>query len=126
MRRWWLLAAIFLAASVRCTAQVPHGKHTVTVTFDYDFRLTPACSAKVTQKCVQRFVVYDISGGPSKRIRPFFVAVPDGASGPVNGIGGRSPELDFESGKHLLAVTAQNPEGVESDPSDATIWITIP
>jgi hypothetical protein len=128
--RWVLLVAVVVAAGGGCTrpggTQTAHRKHTISVTFDYNFRLTPACSAKVTKRCVQRFVVYDMSEGMAKRTQLFVVAVPAEANGLVKGISGRSPELDFEPGKHLLAVTAQRPDGVESATPVSTTWITIP
>ena len=63
--------------------QTPHPHRTITikVTFDYDFRITPACSAKVTQGCVQRFNLYEVSLGISKRAKLLSIPVPAGASG---------------------------------------------
>lgn len=55
-----IVASIILAG--RCLAQTQPGKHTITVKFDYNFTSTPACSQKVTKKCIAKFVVYDISG----------------------------------------------------------------
>jgi hypothetical protein len=108
-----------------------HGIHTITVTFDYDFRLTPACTATVTKKCVQEFVVYDISAGASKakRYKLFTVPLPPNPTGMVHGIQATSPSLDFESGKHLLGVTALAPgtdPNHESSPRACSTWITIP
>jgi len=45
-----------------CFAQTQSPKHTIVVTFDYDFTEVPACSEKVNKKCIAKFVVYDISG----------------------------------------------------------------
>ena len=117
------LAAVFvLALASAAENQTPalppaptpaptHGVHTIKVTFDYDFRLTPACTSHVTKNCVQQFVVYDISGGTSKttRYKLFTVPLPSNPVGMVHGIPGTSQPLDFESGKHLLAVTALEP-----------------
>jgi hypothetical protein len=52
---------------------------TVTVTFDYDFSRFPACSTKITQKCVQQFNVYEVSAKPP--IFLFTVPVPPNAKG---------------------------------------------
>ena len=99
-------------------------KHTITMTFDYDFTATHACSPKVTKKCIAKFVVYDISG--KKPYKLFTIPVPADATGPVKGITGKSELLLFESGKHLLAVTAQNDSGEESSSYACSVWITIP
>jgi hypothetical protein len=108
-----------------------HGVHTITVTFDYDFRLTPACTARVTKNCVQEFVVYDISAGASKakRYKLFTVPLPPNPSGMIHGIQATGPPLDFESGKHLLGVTALEPgtnPNNESLPQACSTWITVP
>ena len=108
-----------------------HGVHTISVTFDYDFRLTPACTAHVTSNCVQQFVVYDISGGASKakRHKLFTVPLPPNPVGMVHSIPGTSPHIDFESGKHLLGVTALEPgtgPNNESQPQVCTAWVAIP
>jgi hypothetical protein len=87
-------------------------KHTITIKFDYDFRLTPACSQGLTKKCVKRFNVYDISAG--NRILLFSIPVPDDTVGFVRGISVTSPPLPFAPGKHILAVTAQSADGTES------------
>jgi hypothetical protein len=99
-------------------------KHTITMTFDYDFTATHACSPKVTKKCIAKFIVYDISG--QKPYKLFTIPVPADASGPVKGISGESQPLLFESGKHLLTVTAQKDSGEESSPSASSVWVTIP
>jgi hypothetical protein len=99
-------------------------KHTITVTFDYDFTALHACSPKATKKCITKFIVYDISG--KKPYKLFTIPVPADASGPVKGISGESQPLLFESGKHLLAVTAQKDSGEESSPYASSVWATIP
>ena len=105
-----------------------HGKHTVTVTFTYDFRKTHACTATITTNCIQQFIVYDISAGANKtkRFKLFSVSPPAGATEIVNGIAGIGPLLDFESGQHLIAVVATEPDLSESFPTACTTWITIP
>jgi hypothetical protein len=90
-----------------------HKKKRVTVRFDYDFRLTPACSPKLTRECVKRFNVYDISGG--SRVQLFSIPVSPAAVGLVKGIGGTSQPLPLAAGEHLLGVTAQSPQGAESE-----------
>ena len=107
-----------------CFAQSEAPKHTITITFDYDFTAMHACSPKVTKKCVAKFIVYDISG--DKPYKLFTIPVPADATGPVKGISGKSQPLLFESGKHKLAATAQNEKGEESSSYAATVWITIP
>jgi hypothetical protein len=104
------------------TASVPH---TITVSFNYNFKVTPACSAKVKANCVQVFNVYDISGGAAHRIKLFSVPVPAAASGAMSGISGTSPKLVFETGKHFLGVTAQAPSGIESDPGACQTFVQI-
>jgi hypothetical protein len=106
--------------------ETSHGQHTVTVTFNYDFRQTPACTAKITQNCVQQFVAYDISAGAKNATMLFPIALPAKPVGAVQGITGTSPKLDFESGQHLISVTAQGPSGRQSRKSVCTTWITIP
>lgn len=97
--------------------------HTITLTFDYDFTKTPACSATVKKQCVAKFSVYDISGD-----RPYFLfsaPVPDGAHGLVKGITATSPRLLFAVGKHRIAVSAREPDGRESAPHDCKTIIEI-
>jgi hypothetical protein len=100
--------------------------HSVTVKFDYNFTATPACSEKIREHCVCRFVVYDISSGFEHRAKLFTIPVPDGAKGQVRGITATSPKLEFEPGEHELAVTAQEPSGIESRHYAATVWVVIP
>jgi hypothetical protein len=103
-------------------------KHSISVTFDYNFAAIPACTGQNGPHCVQDFVVYDISAGAdkSKRSTLFTIPVPAGAKALVHGITGTSPKLTFESGKHLIAVVAQEPGDNESDPSVCSTWVTIP
>jgi hypothetical protein len=117
-----VLASTILAGP--CLAQTQTAKHTISVKFDYNFTATPACSQKVTKKCIAKFVVYDISGG--KPYKLFEIPVPADASGAVKGISGESQPLLFEPGKHLIAVTAQKNSGEESSPPASAMWVTIP
>jgi hypothetical protein len=103
-----------------------HSQHSVTVTFDYDFGQTPACSKKITKGCVQQFVAYDISAGATHSSMLFPIPLPPNPVGAVHGIVATSPKLDFESGKHLISVTAQGPDGRQSRKSVCTTWVTIP
>lgn len=129
MAKPFAAAALFLGIALSAGGQpqtpAPSASHTITVKFNYDFKLTPACSATVKANCVQVFNVYDISGGPAHRIKLFTVAVPAGASGAVTGITGTSPQLVFETGKHFLGVTAQTPSGAESDPGACQTFVQI-
>jgi hypothetical protein len=117
-----VVGSVILAGN--CLAQTQPSKHTISVTFDYNFTATPACSQKVTKKCIAKFVVYDISGG--KPYKLFTIPVPADASGAVKGISGESQPLLFEPGKHLIAVTAQKDSGEESSASASAVWVTIP
>ena len=119
-----LLPVASAIAGGACFAQTESPKHTIVVTFDYDFTAVPACSEKVTKKCIAKFVVYDISG--EKPYKLFTIPVPAGATGKVKGISGESQPLLFESGKHLLGVSAQRESGQESNPHATTFWATIP
>jgi hypothetical protein len=121
------LALVIVASAMgagACSAQTQPIKHTISVKFDYNFTAMPACSQKVTKKCIAKFVVYDISGG--KPYKLFTIPVPADASGAVKGISGESQPLLFESGKHLVAVTAQKDSGEESSPPASAVWVTIP
>ena len=97
--------------------------HSITVHFDYDFTKTPACSAKVTTSCVQKFDVYDISG--EKPYLLFSVPVPANAQGTVKGIVATSPRMLFAIGKHRIGVSAQMPNGEKSPPRDCKVIIEI-
>ena len=109
------------------SATASHGWHFVTVTFDYDFAKTPACSATVKTACVEGFAAYDISAGVKHRTKLFDIPLPSKPVGLVHGITGKSPtKLDFESGKHLISVSAQEPGGKESRHHACTTWIDIP
>ena len=120
----FFLAVLSTLAGGVCFAQTQSPKHTIVVTFNYDFTAVPACSEKVTKKCIAKFIVYDISG--EKPYKLFTIPVPVGASGKVKGISAESQPLLFESGKHLLGVSAQRESGEESNPHATTFWATIP
>jgi hypothetical protein len=120
------LVATVLIGLLSGSVQTTQAKHTISCTFDYDFRITPACSPKVTEGCVQQFNLYDISAGIPKRVKLGSIPVPAGASGFVKGISATTDALLFESGRHLLAVTAQMPNGLESDFTKCTTIVKIP
>ena len=110
--------------------------HKISFTFDYDFRVTPACSPEVTHACVQQFNFYDISAGIPKRTKLGSIPVPAGATGLVKGISFTTESFLFNPGKHLVAVSAQMPcrirrsagscNGVESDLSKCSTIVKIP
>ncbi|MFZ3330103.1 MAG: hypothetical protein WA197_05700 [Candidatus Acidiferrales bacterium] len=104
-------------------ASTESAKHIITLTFDYDFTKTPACSATVKVHCVAKFSVYDISG--HKPYFLFFSPVPSGAHGVVKGITATSPQLLFAVGKHRIAVSAVEPDGSESPPHECKTIIEI-
>lgn len=97
--------------------------HSITLTFDYDFTKTPACSATVKTRCVAKFSVYDISS--HKPYFLFYAPVPSGAHGLMKGITATSPQLLFAVGKHRIAVSAQEPDGKESPPHECKTIIEI-
>ena len=103
-------------------------KHTIAVHFDYDFDRTPACPQGENKRCIQQFVVYDVSSGfsPKKRFQLFTIPVPSGAKGTVKGITGTSPPLSFQPGRHLIGVVAQMPDQKESDVRVCRVAVVIP
>jgi hypothetical protein len=102
------------------------GFHKITFTFDYDFRVTPACSKEITKACVQGFNFYDISQGIAKRVKLGSMPVPAEASGLVKGISATTEAMLFNSGRHMVAVAAQTADGVESDLSKCSTIVQIP
>jgi len=120
------------SSSVQSPTQEPVA-HTISVSFDYDFDRTPACTEKITRRCVQRFVVYDISSGANHAYPIGTVALPDHPYGQKRAIPGKTDPHVFESGRHLIAVTAQEPEPqphpLESNTvgcASCTTWVNIP
>lgn len=117
------LNMVFSLAVVSAGAE--NQKHKITVHFNYNFDATPACSSsKSNRKCVQDFVLYDLSAGEAKRSLLMIIPVPPKPKGLVKGISATTPPLLFEPGKHFLAVVARMPDGTESTP--ATIWVNVP
>ena len=119
------LLAIILLMGFSAADRADGSRHSVTVTFDYNFGLTPACSEKLTDNCVNQFNVYDISAGVENRTRLFTIPVDPAAKGIVKGITGTSPVLLFAPGKHLISVVAQTPSNQKSTPEACTAWIEI-
>jgi hypothetical protein len=97
--------------------------HTVTVKFDYDFTANPVCTAKLKDKCVSKFNVYDISG--MRPYRLFSVPAPADAKGVVKGITATSPRMLFGVGKHRIGVSAESASGKESLPIDCNTIVEI-
>ena len=98
---------------------------TVTVKFDYDFSRFPACSAKVTQKCVEQFNVYEVSAKPP--IFLFSIPLPPKAKGKMSGITGSAPQKQsFFTGPHRFGVTAKGPGlNYESNPYQAMTFAEV-
>jgi hypothetical protein len=97
--------------------------HTITVKFDYDFTHVPVCSGKSSEKCVQQFIVYDISG--TKQIKLFSLPPPEHAKGKMTGITGTSPKLLFVVGYHRIGVAAASSANTESVPFDCNTIVKI-
>jgi len=117
---------MILLAACSTWHQTTTRNHTLKVTFDYDFSLTPACSTKVTKNCVQQFNVYDLSPAFNPLTKLFSIPADPSATGMVRGITGTSPLLPLRSGKHLISVVAQTPDNVESNNTTCTTWIEVP
>jgi hypothetical protein len=124
MRRPVLLALILLAG-YPAAGETDGASHSLTVTFDYNFEMTPACSATVTQKCVKEFVVYDLSAGYANRTVLLTIPVDPTAKGAVHGITGKTKVLLFAPGKHLISVVAQDPSNQHSNAEECVAWIEI-
>ena len=123
-----VLLGVVLAGGLAGWAQAPSGKHTITVTFTYDFRLTPACAGKVRKNCVTQFNIYDLSAGFKNRTKLFSIPVGTDVGKGVKEFSATSPLLLFESGKHLIGAAAQGPEPgkLESDPRLCKVWVEVP
>ncbi len=107
--------------------QVAKVTYTITVTFNYDFELTHACSAGITRNCVQQFGIYDISRGASNAFLLGTVPLPTMLRGTVV-ITGTTPPLPFQPGNHLISVAAVGPppNSQESSFTSCTTWVVIP
>jgi hypothetical protein len=114
------LLALFALVFVSLTLANPR-KRRVTVSFNYDFNLSHACSLTLTKNCVKQFNVYDATD--EEQVKLFSIPVPADAAGLVKGITGTSPPLSLRAGEHILVVTAQAVDGTES--GAATIRIRV-
>jgi len=124
LKRFVFLGICLLSLDVANFPQdVPHK---ISFTFDYDFRVTPACSKEITKACVRQFNFYDISQGIAKRVKLGSMPVPAGASGLVKGISATTEAMLFNSGRHRVAVAAQTSDEAESDLSKCSVIVTIP
>lgn len=119
----FLFLASFILAPV--TSPKKPSRHKIQFTFSYDFRITPPCSSKEKEKCVQQFNFYEISGGISNRVKLGSIPAPAEATGFVKGITGTTKPFLFTSGSHMVAVSAQMPDGSESDLNQCTKIIKI-
>ncbi len=100
-------------------------RHTIRFIFSYDFRITPPCSSTVKEGCVQQFNFYEIAPGISNRVKLGSMPAPAEATGFVKGITGTTKPFLFTSGSHMVAVSAQMPDGSESDLNQCTKIIKI-
>jgi len=116
------LLVLFALVFVSLAVAIPNGRR-VTVTFNYDFNLSHACSLTLTKNCVKQFNVYDETDNKHEKL--FSIPVPVDAVGFVKGITGTSPPLSLRAGEHIVAVTAQDADGTESDSGMCTIRIRI-
>jgi hypothetical protein len=112
-RRRWVLVFVWVVMGGGVRAR--EGSHRISFTFNYDFRSTPACSKKLKAGCVEKFNIYDISVGIDKRTMLGSIAVPAHARGMMKGIRATTEPIEFNAGKHLLAVAAVMADGSESD-----------
>jgi hypothetical protein len=116
------LLTLFALMFVSLAAADPR-KRRVTVTFNYDFNLSHACSLTLTKNCVKQFNVYDATD--KEQVKLFSIPVPADAAGFVKEITGTSPPLALRAGEHMLVVTAQAADGTESESGAGTIRIRI-
>lgn len=110
-----LLFLILFSFALAPVSSAKPSRHKIQFTFSYDFRITPACSSKTKEKCVQQFNFYEISEGISHRVKLGSIPVPADAAGFVKDISGTTKPFLFTSGRHMVAVSAQMPDGSESD-----------
>lgn len=124
-----LLTAIFvsllLGEVLASQSEKSQSRHTITFTFDYDFRISPACSAGIKKDCVQKFIFYDISLGMARKVPLGSRPVPTDATGLKKGITFTTERRLFKTGKHMVAVAAQLENGSESDLQKCTAIVKI-
>ena len=100
--------------------------HKIRFTFSYDFRITPPCSSTVKEKCVQQFNFYEVSRGITDPVKLGSMPAPADATGFVKDLTATTKAFLFTPGKHRLAVSAQMPNGSESELSKCTVIVKIP
>ena len=101
IQRFLLASALSALVFVALAVCLPR-KRRVTITFNYDFSLSHACSPASTADCVKQFNVYDLTAkNAKKRMKLFSIPVPADADGFVNGITGTSPPLRLPAGEQL-------------------------
>ncbi len=120
------LLSTVVVSLLYASLQMSQPKYKIAFAFNYDFRVTPACSWEVKQACVQQFNFYEISMGIPYRAKLGSIPVPAGAKGFVMGISGTTEPFLFDSGRHRVAVAAQMPDGSESDLGACTTIVKIP
>ena len=100
-------------------------RHAITFTFDYDFRITPACSAEIKKDCVQKFNFYDISLGIARKVPLGSRPVPTDAMGLKKDITFTTEQRLFKTGTHMVAVAAQLDNGLESDLQKCSVTLKM-
>lgn len=122
-----MLVSLFCNEVLVSRSKKSQSRHTITFTFDYDFRATPACSPQDKKDCVQKFNFYDISLGIAKKVPLGSLPAPAGATGLglMKGISFTTERRLFRSGKHMVAVSAQLENGLESDPQKCTAIVKM-
>jgi hypothetical protein len=114
------LLALFFLAFITLFVFMPR-KQRIAVKFDYDFRLSPACSLMRTKNCIKQFNVYEMNA--EGRTKLFSIPIPGGGVDFVKGISGTSPPIVLPAGELIVAVTAESADGLESDPGECTMRI---
>jgi len=110
-----MLISLLCGGVLASQSEKSQSRHTITFTFNYDFRVTPACSAEIKKDCVQKFNFYDISLGIPRKVPLGSLPVPAGATRLVKGILFTTERRLFKPGKHKVAVAAQLENGLQSD-----------
>jgi hypothetical protein len=121
------VAGIAAAVPVPLAAQeAAETTHRISFKFDYDFHGTPACTKKMKTRCVQEFVLYDISVGIDKPTKLGTVPVPEHAKGLMKGITATTEPLVFNPGRHMISVVARMNDGTESNLLLCTTIVRVP
>jgi hypothetical protein len=116
--------ALILAVALPLRGQASQKTHTITVRFDYDFTTTHACPVKGKATCIRKFNVYNLTD-TGQRILLFSIPAPDKAKKKVQGISGTSKALVFAPGQHMVAVSAVDNHGAESNPRACATMVNI-